>query len=191
MLTTTLSKKPFWKKSPKAMEPDGFWWGGWTNQTSWSLFPVDIILPRLFSWQSDYSLAYPCFLDLGLVNNVYPLSSFSKVVDTRFVFGSCDWMIFLLSYIGPRSSRKLTFIVASTKLEWKEMNGKLPLRSIMDYMSDLWCLFGLSNAHVTFMRLMNEVLGLFIGKFVAIHFDDVLMYNHDEMCQVQHLSQVL
>ena len=50
--------------------------------------------------------------------------------------------------------------------------------------------FGLSNTPSTFMSLTNEVIRLFIGKFVVVQFDGILAYSQDEASHAEHLTQV-
>jgi hypothetical protein len=51
--------------------------------------------------------------------------------------------------------------------------------------------FVLTNVPSTLMRLMNEVLREFIGKFVIVYLDDILVYTKTVEEHLKHLAKVM
>jgi hypothetical protein len=48
--------------------------------------------------------------------------------------------------------------------------------------------FGLTNSAIIFMRLMNEVLKDFVGNFVIVYLDDILVFSKTNEENLRHLT---
>ncbi len=51
--------------------------------------------------------------------------------------------------------------------------------------------FGLNNALVTFQRFMNKILRQYIGKFVQVYLNDVIIYSNNLNEHKRHIKAVL
>ena len=51
--------------------------------------------------------------------------------------------------------------------------------------------FGLTNAPISFMHLMNSVLRPYLDSFVIVFIDDILVYSHSQEEHAVHLRVVL
>ena len=50
--------------------------------------------------------------------------------------------------------------------------------------------FEVSNAPSIFMRLINEVVKLFLGKFIVIYYNDIFVYSKTEEEHLKHLKEL-
>jgi hypothetical protein len=111
------------------------------------------------------------------VKNKYPLSRIDDLFDQLK-----DAKIF--SKIDLRSEYH------QVRIKYEDIN-KTAFRTRYGHYEFTMVSFGLSNAPVVFMSLMNGVFGDYLDKFVIVFLDDILVYSRIEEEHEQHLRMVL
>lgn len=136
--------------------------------------------PVLFVKKKDGTIRF-CLdfraLNAQTVRNRYPLPRIDDVLDSlggASVFSSIDLQgAYHQVRIPPEDIPKTAFVTPQGQYQWRV----LP--------------FGLTNAPSTFQALMNSLFGQYVGKFVQVYLDDILVYSKSLAEHEQHLRVVL
>jgi hypothetical protein len=136
--------------------------------------------PVLFVPKPNGKLRMCCdfrMLNKQTIKNKFPLPRIDDLLDVlhgKKVFSSLDlqsgyWQIAL----KPEDMRKTAFNTHFGHFEYKVM-----------------C-FGLANAPASFQSLMNDIFKDYLGKFVVVYLDDILIFSDTPEQHMHHLQLVL
>ena len=111
------------------------------------------------------------------IKNKYPLSRIDDLFDQ--LRGACVFF-------------KIDLTLGYHQMRIREHDViKIAFRSRYEHYEFLMIPFGLTNAPIAFMDLMNKVFRQFLDQFVIVFIDDVLVYSKSEEEYEQHLRAVL
>ena len=128
--------------------------------------------PGKFRMCIDYRL-----LNAQTIKNVYPLPRIDDLLDQ--LHGSKIWS-------------KIDLAQGYYQVRIKEEDiPKTAFRTRYGLYEFTVLSMGLCNAPATFMRMMNDILGPYLDKFVLCYLDDILIYSRTREEHVEHVRLVL
>jgi transposase InsO family protein len=108
--------------------------------------------------------------------NGYPLPRIQECIDLIGRVKVLSKLDFTQGYyqmlVAIADREKTAFNTREGKFQWKVMP------------------FGLCNAPASFQTFMNRILRPFIGKFVVVYLDDIVVYSETLNEHIQHLTQI-
>ena len=148
----------------------------------------EVMEPSSSPWASPITLVTKkdggtrfCVVDFRKINAItrkdtHPLPNIQDIFDSMAgssVFSTLDfksgyWQI----GVHPNSIEKTAFITHKGLFQFKRMP------------------FGLCNASAVFQRTMNKILAPYVGNFVLVYIDDVVIYSKSQEEHDEHLRKV-
>ena len=68
---------------------------------------------------------------------------------------------------------------------------KISFKTKQGFFEWLFMPFGLCNASVNFMSVMNDVFRPFLDEFLIVYLDDILIFNNSRDEHIMHVNKVL
>jgi hypothetical protein len=139
---------------------------------------VDLLTRLGYRWYPEYTV-YEDYREFNqaTIQNKYPLPRINDLYDQlagSLVFSKLDLRLgYHQIRVREEDIPKTTFVTRYGSYEYTVMS------------------FGLTNAPATFSRLMNYIFMDYLGKFIMVYLDDILVYSKNKEEHAEHHHLVL